>query len=151
MRSNERCRSGQAQAFECNQVFVRGSRRISQGRAVAANGREHGFQVRVEQIDDERVGMLRGKTMGRQAIGREVTQVAGHDQVRSAFNRRGQHVQVAGVGQIEARGPCRVSCHNGIGKVLAHHRAGSLQYFGRETGAVRQNAPHPFRVDVRAP
>ena len=151
MRSNERRRSDQTQAFECDQVFVCGSRWISQRRAVTANGRERSFRVGIEQIGDEHVGMLRGEAVGSQTVSREVAQVAGHDQVRPAFSRRGQHMEVVGVRQIKSGGSCRVSCHNGMGKVPVHHRAGSFQYIGREIGAVSQNAPYPFRVDVRAP
>ena len=97
------------------------------------------------------MGMLRGEAVGSQTVSREVAQVAGHDQVRPAFNRRGQHMEVAGVRQIEGGGSRRVSCHNGIGKVPVHHRAGSFQHIGREIGAVSQNTPYPFRVDAHAP
>ena len=132
-------------------MFGCGSRWISQRRAVTANGHKHSFQVGIEQIGDEHVGMLRGEAVGSQTVSREVAQVAGHDQVRPAFNRRGQHMEAVGVRQIKGGGSCRVPCHNGIGKVPVHHRAGSFQHISCEIGAVSQNAPYPFRVDVRAP
>ena len=40
---------------------------------------------------------------GSQTVGREVPQVPGHDHVRAAFNRRGQHMEVVGVRQMESR------------------------------------------------
>ena len=89
--------------------------------------------------------------MGSQTVSREVPQVPGHDHVHPAFNRRGQHVDVVGVRQIESGGTCQVSGHNGIGKVPVHHRAGLFQQTRHEIGPVRQNAPYPFCVDVRAP
>ena len=64
MRSKERRRSAPTQAFEDDQVFIRGSRRISPRRAVAANGCKRRFLVGIRQIGDERVGMLCGKAMG---------------------------------------------------------------------------------------
>ena len=151
MRSNERCRPGQTQALERDQVFVRGSRWISQRRSVAANSGEHSFGIDIEQISDERVGMLRGESVGSETIGREVAQVAGHDQVGVSLNGRGQNMNVASVRQIESGGACRVSRDNGIRKVLVHQRAGSFQYRHREIGAVLQKVPGPFGVDVCAP
>ena len=151
VRPNERCRSDQTQAFECIHMFVRGSRWISQRRPVAANGREHSLGVGNEQIGDEHVGMLRRQIVGREALRREVPQVPSHDRVRTGFNRGGQHMDVVRVWQIETSGTCRVSCHNRIGKVPVHYRAGSFQHVHREIGPVRENATYPLRMDVHAP
>ena len=93
----------------------------------------------------------RGAWVNSMAVSREVPQVAGDDHVSLAFNRGSQHVDVVGVREIESGGTCRVTGHNGIGKVPVHHRAGSFQHVLREIGTVRQNAPYPFCVDVRAP
>ena len=151
VRSNERSRSEQTQPFECDQVFVRGSRWIPQRRPVASDSRKHSLWVGIEQIGDENVGMLRSEAVGSQTVGREVPQVPGHDHVRTAFNRRGQHMEVVGVRQMESGDTCRVSGHDGIGEVPVHHGAGSFQHIRREIGTVFQNAPYPFRMDGRAP
>ena len=89
--------------------------------------------------------------MDPQAVSRKVAQVAGHDPIRPAFNRRGQDVEAAGVRQIEFGGTCRVACHNGLRKVPLHHRSGSVQPIHRQIRAVGQNTAHPFCVDVRVP
>ena len=89
--------------------------------------------------------------MRRQIVNREIARVAGHDQVGPAFNRRSQHMAVAGIRQVQASGSFRVSCHNGIGKVPVHHCACAFQHGGGKVGTVSQNAPYPFRVDIGAP
>ena len=53
--SKQRCRSDQVQAFECDQVFVRRSRRIPQRRTVPSHGCEHRLGVGIEQSGDEHV------------------------------------------------------------------------------------------------
>ena len=146
MRLNERCRSDKTQTFECDQVFVRGSRWISQRRPVTSNGREHSLGVGIEQIGDEHVGMLRGEAVGSQTVSREIPQVPGHNHVRPTLNCRGQHMDVVGVRQIESGGVCQVSGHNGIGKVPVHRRARSFQHVRREIGPVRHNAPYGMPV-----
>lgn len=100
---------------------------------------------------NERVGMLRGEAVGSETAGREVAQIAGHDQIGASLNGRGQNMNVVGVRQIESGGACRVFRHNRIRKVLVHHRAGSFQHIHRESGTVLQNAPCPFGVDVGTP
>ena len=99
----------------------------------------------------EHAGMLRREIVGREALGREVPQVPSHDRVHTGFNRGGRHMDVVRVGQIETSGTCRVSCHNRIGKVPVHDRAGSFQHVHREIGPVRENATYPLRMDVHAP
>ena len=132
-------------------MLVRGSRWISQRRPVAANGREHSLGVGNEQIGDEHIGMPRRQIVGREALGREVPQVPSHDRVCTGFNRGCQHMDVVRVRQVETSGTCRVSCHNRIGKVPVHCRAGSFQHVHREIGPVRESATHPLRMDIHAP
>ena len=132
-------------------MFVRGSRWISQRRPVAANGCEHSLGVGNEQIDDEHVGTLRREIVGREVLSREIPQIPSHDRVHTGFDRGSQHMDVVRVWQIETSGTCRVSCHNRIGKVPVHYRAGSFQHVHREIGPVRENATYPLRMDVHAP
>ena len=151
VRANEGCRLDKSQAFECSQVFVRGTRWISQGRHATAYSGRYGLGVGIETRGDERVGMLCRESVGSQAVNRKVPQVAGHDQVSSPFNRSGQHMDVVGVRKIESGGTCRVARHDRFGKVPVHYRPGSIQHVFREIGTVRQNAPHSLDVDARAP
>ena len=139
------------QAFECGQVFVRGSRWIPQGRPVTADGRKHRLGVGIEKPGDERVGMLCRESVGGQAVSRKVPQVAGHDHVRLPFDRGGQHMDVVGVRGVESGGTSRVTRHNRFGKVPVHYHPGSFQHSFREIGTVCQNAPYPLCMDVCAP
>ena len=81
----------------------------------------------------------------------ERPRIPSHDRVRAGFNRSGQHMDVVRVWQIEMSVTGRVSCHNRIGKVPVHCRAGSFQHVHREIGPVRENAAYPLRMDVHAP
>ena len=57
---------------------------------------------------------------------------------------------VTGIWQIESGCKSGVSGHDGIRKVPVHERAGPFQNVCREIGPVRQKAPHPLYMDVRA-
>ena len=61
-----------SQAFECDQVFVRGTWWISQGRPVTAYSGKYGLGVGIETLGDERVGMLCRESVGSQAVNRKV-------------------------------------------------------------------------------
>ena len=89
VRSNERCRLNKTQAFECGQVFVRGSRWVPQGRPVTADSRKHSLGVGIEKTGDERVGMLCRESVGGQVVSRKIPQVAGHDPCDASGSRSG--------------------------------------------------------------
>ena len=115
------------------------------------NGCHHAVGIVLEQIDYEAVRMLRREGVGRQAIGRKVSQVGCHNHIRSPVDRRGQDVAVIGIRQIELLSKDFISGHDGIGKVLVHDRAGPVQHDLGYLRPVDQKAPCPFRMDAGAP
>lgn len=72
-------------------------------RALALCGGHDRSRIKIEQILNERVGMLGFDAEGSQHLQRKVTLIEGHNNASVAANCRSQHVAVIGVG---ARSTC---------------------------------------------
>ena len=71
VRSKQGYSPDQPDAFECGQMIVRRSRRISQRRTMPADGRQNVVGAGFEQTGDERIGMLRREGVGSQTVSRQ--------------------------------------------------------------------------------
>ena len=90
--------------------------------------------------------------MRSQAVSGKVPQVASHDYVRSACDRRGQDMAVVvGIRQVKLVCKRPVARHDGVGKVFVHHCSCPVQHAGVDVGPVGQKTACPFRMDVGAP
>ena len=89
--------------------------------------------------------------MGRQPVGRKISQIAGHDHVCAAADGRRQNMAVVRVRQVELCGDGLVARHDGIGEVFVHDRAGPVQHGGVDIWTVGQEVAHPLGMDVGTP
>lgn len=93
-------------------------------------------RIEVDQVRDERIGMLGRNAVRGKRVRREIPQVAGDDHVGPAANGSGQHMPVARVRQVETADQAFEMFHQTVTRVRVHELACPLQLLPGEIGAI---------------
>src|SRR5690606_26923948 len=104
----------------------------------------HQGRMKVQQMQDEVVGMLCFELEASELLLREICQIEGDDQVGSAVNCSGNHMTVVGVGKIDARNQMLKASDEAIAHMGIHERSRAIQLFRCQVGTVLPDAADPF-------
>lgn len=144
-------RLDETEALKRGQMFIGRSGRVLQRGSMVADGCEYVIVHEVEEVDDEVVGMPHLQRVLGYLMSWKVTQVSGHDHVRTTANCRSKDVTISNVRQLKPGNESFVAGDDGVREMLIHHRPGPLQLADCEIRAVGEKAVDPFLMDVGAP
>ena len=109
------------------------------------------FGERIQERQDEVVGMLGFDAQIPQDLSRKVGEIQGDDYACAAANGGGEDVPVVPIWQFYRIDKGLIAGHKGIGRRLVHEASSPFQFVACDVRPILQEIPYPFIVDFGRP